>query len=125
MRISDWSSDVCSSDLHDLSPDIRNHTLALPERKLGLVRQALAGHPRGLAVLCFTQMWERFSFYGMRALLILYLTEQLLRPGHIADVAGYRKLEGATPGLFGRNSGQANTWPTNELSCDLPFRPPP
>src|SRR3546814_11513364 len=85
MRISDWSSDVCSSDLHDLSPDIRNHTLALPERKLGRVRQALAGHPRGLAGLCFTRMWERFSFYGMRALLILYLTEQFLRPGHPSE----------------------------------------
>ncbi len=32
------------------------------------------GHPRGLAVLFFTEMWERFSYYGMRALLILYLT---------------------------------------------------
>jgi POT family proton-dependent oligopeptide transporter len=32
------------------------------------------GHPRGLAVLFFTEMWERFGYYGMRALLILYLT---------------------------------------------------
>jgi POT family proton-dependent oligopeptide transporter len=32
------------------------------------------GHPRGLATLFFTEMWERFSYYGMRALLILYMT---------------------------------------------------
>ncbi|MEU8761913.1 oligopeptide:H+ symporter [Streptomyces sp. NPDC048659] len=31
------------------------------------------GHPRGLATLFFTEMWERFSYYGMRALLVLYL----------------------------------------------------
>jgi POT family proton-dependent oligopeptide transporter len=36
------------------------------------------GHPRGLYVLFFTEMWERFSYYGMRALLILYLTKHLL-----------------------------------------------
>src|SRR6195256_6165559 len=32
------------------------------------------GHPRGLATLYFTEMWERFSYYGMRALLILFMT---------------------------------------------------
>lgn len=35
----------------------------------------LAGHPRGLFILFFTEMWERFSFYGMKALLIFYLTK--------------------------------------------------
>src|SRR5579884_1316321 len=35
------------------------------------------GHPRGLATLFFTEMWERFSFYGMRALLIYYMTDQV------------------------------------------------
>ena len=32
---------------------------------------SLAGHPRGLATLFFTEMWERFSYYGMRAILVL------------------------------------------------------
>lgn len=36
------------------------------------------GHPRGLFVLFFAEMWERFSYYGMRALLILYLTKHFL-----------------------------------------------
>lgn len=34
------------------------------------------GHPRGLFVLFFTEMWERFSFYGMRAILVLYMTAE-------------------------------------------------
>jgi len=39
------------------------------------------GHPLGLAVLFFTEMWERFGYYGMRALLILYLTAAVSRGG--------------------------------------------
>src|SRR5579871_4403487 len=38
----------------------------------------LRRHPRGLSVLFFTEMWERFSYYGMRSLLIYYLTEHFL-----------------------------------------------
>jgi len=38
----------------------------------------LRAHPRGLAVLFFAEMWERFSYYGMRSLLIYYLTEHFL-----------------------------------------------
>jgi POT family proton-dependent oligopeptide transporter len=36
------------------------------------------GHPKGLAILFLTEMWERFSFYGMRGLLLLYLTQHFL-----------------------------------------------
>ena len=39
------------------------------------------GHPRGLFTLFFTEMWERFSYYGMRALLILYMTGSTIQPG--------------------------------------------
>src|SRR5215471_19062955 len=39
------------------------------------------GHPRALATLFFTEMWERFSYYGMRALLILFMTASLDRGG--------------------------------------------
>ena len=35
----------------------------------------LFGHPRGLTFLFTTEMWERFSYYGMRAILVLYLTK--------------------------------------------------
>ncbi|MEM6818236.1 MAG: peptide MFS transporter [Pseudomonadota bacterium] len=36
---------------------------------------SFGGHPRGLATLFFTEMWERFSYYGMRALLVIYMTD--------------------------------------------------
>ena len=39
-------------------------------------QKELWGHPVGLYVLFFTEMWERFSYYGMRALLVLYLTSK-------------------------------------------------
>jgi POT family proton-dependent oligopeptide transporter len=45
-------------------------TVKLPHQK------ELFGHPVGLYVLFFTEMWERFSYYGMRALLVLYLTSK-------------------------------------------------
>ena len=40
--------------------------------------QQFLGHPKGLFYLFFAELWERFSFYGMRALLVLYMTKQLL-----------------------------------------------
>jgi len=43
------------------------------------------GHPRGLAVLFFTELWERFGYYGMRALLILYLTASVADGGLAFD----------------------------------------
>lgn len=44
-------------------------------------RKLLMGHPSGLFILFFTEMWERFSYYGMRALLVLFLTSALLDGG--------------------------------------------
>ena len=40
--------------------------------------KTIMGHPRGLVILFLTEMWERFSFYGMRGLLIIYLTQHFL-----------------------------------------------
>ncbi|MDA3882471.1 MAG: peptide MFS transporter [Bacteroidales bacterium] len=66
-------------------------------------------HPKALVMLFFTEMWERFSFYGMRALLILYLTKQLFE--HILEpeksniaygiYAAYGALVYATPFIGG------------------------
>jgi POT family proton-dependent oligopeptide transporter len=55
-------------------------------------------HPRGLATLFFTEMWERFSYYGMRALLTLYMTTETIgaNPGLGLDVA----TAGAIYGLY-------------------------
>ena len=44
-------------------------------------RKLLLGHPSGLFILFFTEMWERFSYYGMRALLVLFLTSSLMDGG--------------------------------------------
>jgi POT family proton-dependent oligopeptide transporter len=47
--------------------------------------QVQKGHPKGLYLLFFTEMWERFSYYGMRGILILYLTKSLLEGGLAID----------------------------------------
>ncbi|MCJ9429636.1 peptide MFS transporter [Kordiimonas marina] len=47
---------------------------------------AFLGHPKGLAYLAFTEAWERFSYYGMQTLLILYMTKVLLWPGHVENI---------------------------------------
>ncbi|MEO5612444.1 MAG: peptide MFS transporter [Sphingomicrobium sp.] len=57
--------------------------------------RAFLGHPRGLAYLGFTEMWERFSYYGMTALLALYMIQQLLQPGHAEHVLGLGGLRHA------------------------------
>ncbi|MBD0832497.1 peptide MFS transporter [Aestuariibaculum sediminum] len=44
-------------------------------------RKLLMGHPSGLFVLFFTEMWERFSYYGMRAILVLFLTSAIMDGG--------------------------------------------
>ena len=54
------------------------------------------GHPRGLSTLFFTEMWERFSYYGMRALLILFMTAPLAAGGLGFDTA----RGGAIYGLY-------------------------
>ena len=43
--------------------------------------EEIFGHPRGLATLFFTEMWERLSYYGMRALLVLFMTDQVMNGG--------------------------------------------
>jgi POT family proton-dependent oligopeptide transporter len=54
-----------------------------PEPGFDAVRsdRSFFGHPRGLATLFFTEMWERFSYYGMRALLMLYMTHLVVQGG--------------------------------------------
>ena len=64
------------------------------------------GHPRGLYFLAFTETWERFSFYGMRALLVLYMVQELLVPGRIDTVAGMAGYRSALEAMFGPMSMQ-------------------
>lgn len=68
--------------------------------------RAFFGHPRGLAVISFTEAWSSFSFYGMQSLLVLYLTGQLLKPGHVEHVFGFPVFKWALEHLYGPLSGQ-------------------
>jgi POT family proton-dependent oligopeptide transporter len=63
--------------------------------------RSFLGHPVGLGYLAFTEAWERFSFYGMQTLLVLYMTKSLLLPGHVENVglfAQFRQIYGGLDG---------------------------
>jgi POT family proton-dependent oligopeptide transporter len=64
------------------------------------------GHPRGLAVLFLTEMWERFCYYGMRALLVYYMTKFLFLPGRVEHVVGYSAVRDAIEAVFGPQTPQ-------------------
>src|SRR5437016_5164717 len=68
---------------------VRAHAMPLGDR-------AFFGHPRGLSTLFFTEMWERFSYYGMRALLILFMTAPIASGGLGFDTG----VAGAVYGLY-------------------------
>jgi proton-dependent oligopeptide transporter, POT family len=61
----------------------------------------LFGHPKGLTFLFTTEMWERFSYYGMRSLLVLYMTKYLLVPEHAGHALGLGTLRQALEAAFG------------------------
>jgi POT family proton-dependent oligopeptide transporter len=59
------------------------------------------GHPRGLGYLVFCEAFERFSYYGMQALLVLYLTQYLLLPGNVEQIAAFVPFRGFLEMIFG------------------------
>jgi len=77
-------------------------TQALPRDE-----ERLWGHPKGLLFLAMTEMWERFSFYGMRTMLMLYMVQELLLPGRIENVAGMDAYRRVVEAIFGELSTQA------------------
>jgi proton-dependent oligopeptide transporter, POT family len=97
---SPWTSKFIKEDsVSDISVG------AVGIRPVDTVRKhkTILGHPAGLFLLFFTEMWERFSYYGMRALLVLYMVNFLL-PGAIngtIHVAGFSALRGGIQALFG------------------------
>ncbi|MFN3389476.1 MAG: peptide MFS transporter [Allosphingosinicella sp.] len=64
--------------------------------------RAFLGHPKGLGYLAFTEAWERFSYYGMQALLVLYLVNYLLLPENVGNVAFFEEFRGFYGGLDGQ-----------------------
>ncbi|KAF0110575.1 MAG: proton-dependent oligopeptide transporter POT family [Hyphomonadaceae bacterium] len=83
--------------------------------------KSFLGHPKGLGFLAFTEAWERFSYYGMQSLLVLYMAKHLLLPGHIENIAffsSFRKLFGNLEGaalssaIFGTYAAMVYFTPT-------------
>src|SRR5687767_6325901 len=62
----------------------------------GAADRSFFGHPRGLSTLFFTEMWERFSYYGIRPLLVLFMTAALLDGGFGFD----RETASAIVGIY-------------------------
>src|ERR1700694_3824739 len=77
--------------------------------------RAFLGHPKGLAYMAFTEAWERFSYYGMQALLVLYLANQLLLPGHVENIAGFA----AARSFFDHTYGGGHTLSTQALAAAI------
>ena len=73
---------------------------------VGARQSTFFGEPLALGYLAFTEAWERFSYYGMSALVVLYMTETLFLPGHIEHVAGFAILRGAIEGVTGPLTSQ-------------------
>lgn len=70
---------------------------ALPMR----TERTLFGHPIGLVYIVFTEAWERFSFYGMQGLLVLYMANHLLHPGVVETVSGFAAFRAVLESVFG------------------------
>lgn len=68
----------------------------------------LFGHPRGLWVLAGTELWDRMSFHGMVAMLVLYMTgDLLLHPERVATIIGFAAFRSLLEGMAGTLSPQA------------------
>ena len=62
---------------------------------------AFFGHPKGLGYLAGTELWERFSFYSMQSLLMLYMTKYLLLDENSDKVLGFGVFRSVVEGIFG------------------------
>jgi POT family proton-dependent oligopeptide transporter len=59
------------------------------------------GEPKALGFLAFTEVWERFSYYGMTSILVLYMSQALFLPGRIDGIAGFEAFRAGLEALFG------------------------
>jgi len=82
------------------------------------------GHPVGLAWLSASEFWERFAYYGMQTLLVLYLTHYLLQPGHIEQVWGFDAFRRLIGWVYGTQSTMALASNTAQLYAALVYVTP-
>ena len=87
-------------------------------------RRSLRSHPSGLWVLAGTELWDRISFHGMQALLVLYMVGELLLPGHVEHVAGFAGFRAAVEGVTGPLSVEALAAQTFGLYVGLVYFTP-
>ncbi|HEY0648815.1 peptide MFS transporter [Phenylobacterium sp.] len=79
----------------------------MPEGADGPRKTLLFGHPQGLGVIAATEFWDRISFHGMQSLLVLFMAEQLFRPGRIETIIGFEAFRSAIFTVTGPLSTQA------------------
>lgn len=88
----------------DTGTGLHGETVSDPSRALTPPQgedTAFFGHPRGLGFLAGTELWERFSFYAMQALLMLYMTKYLLLPANSGRVLGLGTYRNVLESVFG------------------------
>ena len=92
-------------------PDSESAAPAPKSTHLGALWEKTTGHPAGLSTLFFTEMWERASYYGMRALLVLFMTKAVVDGGMGMDdktagiIYGAAGIDSATDGARGFDHG--------------------
>lgn len=82
------------------------------------------GHPVGLGWLSASEFWERFAYYGMQTLLVLYLTHYLLKPEHIREVWGFSAFRSLIGSIYGTQSQMALASNTAQLYAALVYVTP-
>jgi POT family proton-dependent oligopeptide transporter len=82
------------------------------------------GHPVGLGWLSASEFWERFSYYGLQSLLVLYMTKWLFTPGHIAHVWGFTAFRHFMEGIYGHQTSLALASNINGLYSGLVYVTP-
>jgi len=84
----------------------------------------LFGHPKGLTVIAGTEVWERFAFFGMQALLMLYMTKYLLLPEHARSVLGLGQFRAALSATLGPMTDLAFAAQTYGIYSGLTYASP-
>lgn len=80
-------------------------TIEEPDAGLGPIsvphKREFLGHPLGLPVIAFTEAFERFSYYGMQTLLVLYMVKALLFSPHVEQIWGFAWFSGVLTAFYG------------------------